>query len=141
MQIKSFSKALLVALPLSLVSALTLAAPQDELKRVEVSGASVRTDVKASCPTVAAVLQKKLSPIWGMTQETGLIRVEFTLDADGVHGIRSAGINSYRDGIRRAMRDLECTGGTRQPQNYAFNVHIVSPDKLHPGDQMAMLID
>ncbi len=144
MQTKSLVKSLLVALPLSLVSALTLAAPQDELKRVEVSGrqeGGVRTDVKANCPSIAAVLQKKLSPVWEMTQETGLIRVDFMLDAQGVHGIQSKGANTYRDSIRRAMRDLECTGAGAQPQHYAFNIHVVSPDKLHPGNQVALLID
>ncbi|MDI4633974.1 hypothetical protein J7U46_13025 [Pelomonas sp. V22] len=144
MQTKSLIKSLLVALPLSIVSTLTLAAPQDELKRVEVSGrqeGGVRTDVKTSCPGIAAVLQKKLSPVWEMTQETGLIRVDFTLDAQGVHGIQSKGANTYRDSIRRAMRDLECTGAGTQPQHYAFNIHVVSPDKLHPGNQVALLID
>lgn len=144
MQAKSFAKALLVAIPLSLVSALTLAAPQDELKRVEVSGkqsAGVRTDVKASCPSIASVLQTRLSPIWGMHQETGIIRVEFSLDGNGVHGVRARGADTYRDGIRKAMRELECNSGTTQSQNYAFNIHIVSPDSVHPGKQMALLID
>lgn len=144
MQTKSLVKTLLVAIPLSLVSALTLAAPQDELKRVEVSGkqsAAVRTDVKASCPTIAAVLQNKLSPIWGMHQETGVLRVEFTLDGEGVHGVKARGADTYRDGVRKAMRGLECNSGTTQPQSYAFNIHIVSPDSVHPGKQMAMLID
>lgn len=144
MQTKSLVQALLVAAPLSLITALALAAPQDELKRVEVSGrqeAVVRTDVRASCPTIATALQSKLSPIWGLHQETGTIRVEFTLDAEGVHGIRAKGANTYRDGIRKAMRELECNSGSSQPQNYAFNIHIISPDKERSGTQIALLID
>lgn len=144
MQTKSLVKTLLVAVPFSLVSALTLAAPQDELKRVEVSGKQetmARTDVKASCPSISSVLQSKLAPIWGLHQETGTVHVEFTVDADGVHGIRSKGATTYREGIRKAMRDLECKTGSSQPQNYAFNIHIISPDSTRPGQQMAMLID
>jgi len=144
MHTKSLVQALLVAIPMSLAGTFALASPQEELKRVEVSGkqeAVVRTDVKASCPSITAVLQEKLSPIWGVHQETGTFRVEFTLDSDGVHGISSKGANTYRDGIRKAMRDLDCKSDSSQPQNYAFNVHVVSPDSAHPGKQMALLID
>ncbi|MDM4766044.1 hypothetical protein [Pelomonas sp. SE-A7] len=144
MQAKSIVQALLIAAPLTFAGAAALANPQDELKRVEVSGrqtTEMRTDVKASCPSISAVLQKQLSPIWGLHQETGMFRVEFTVDQDGVHDIRSRGANTYRDGIRKAMRELTCNSGSSQPQAYAFNVHIVSPDKTHPTGQVALKID
>lgn len=130
-----FSRSLLLALPLTLCGTLALAAPpaqeptqqqtqalRSDLQRVEVSGHRPRLDVRAACPRADQVIQESLASVLAREGEAGLSTVKFKLKGDRITEVStSGGPNSYRQAVRSAVRQLDCTGSAEE-QTFSFQI-------------------
>jgi len=116
-----------------------------DLKRVEVSGMKnrsdvVRTDVRAVCHNIAAELQDELAGTWGRIEEPGLVRVQFRLQGDNVHGVSAtSGPSIYRSAVKRAVRQLDCGNNSVDDQLFAFMIEFKAPDAQSGNHTVAML--
>jgi len=116
-QLSSFTRSLVLALPLTFGTALAMAQStenaQGDLQRVEISSQRpskiARVDVQANCPGIAQTLREQLAEPLERNGEAGTVRVYFRVDDGGTAEIESSGgplVN--RKYIRRAMHQVEC---------------------------------
>lgn len=114
-----------------------------DLKRVEVSGRgeAVRADVRRVCPGIAARLQDELGGTWGRIEEPGLVRVQFRLQGDNVHGVSAtSGPSIYRSAVKRAVSQLDCGSDDAADQLFAFAIEFKAPDEQTGNRTVAMLL-
>jgi len=112
--LSSFTRGLVLALPLTFGTALAMAqsAPSD-LQRVEISSLRpikmARVDVQANCPGIAKTLSEQLAFLLERDGEEGTVRVNFRVDDGGATEIESTGGPAVnRTYIRRAMHMVDC---------------------------------
>jgi len=134
-------------LSLALVAGSAVAAPRDEISRVEVTGQKAsleRYDVRHACPQLDVDLRDKLSAAWTNEEPVGEMIVRFKLEGSAVSDVKLQGMlqPSYmqtRQVVRRGVKSLSCASGETVAQNYAFKVVFIDPYAAAPADRFALL--
>lgn len=98
-----------------------------DLRPVEITGRTVRMDVRDTCPDIQQSLSESLASAYHQIGREASYTVGFTLDQRKVGDVRSQGIhNDYRNAIRRAVSRLDCqdSRAASTPQHFAFRLDI-----------------
>ena len=121
--VRTLSLAAVAGIGLALLPVWALAEPID---RVEVQGKALRTDVKATCPSIGESLGERLGSQFGRDLQEGDYRVEFSLQGDQVSEVSAQGGEwSSNRAIRRAMRGVDCQDAKSQaPHRFAFMLSV-----------------
>lgn len=121
------------AITLTLTVGPALAAPGQELGRVEIQGrmveAPVRYDVHASCNAIETQLQDALQTTWLRERQAGKVLVQFVMEGGEINGVKARGIShKVEREVRKAVNSLQCgqqaSAGT---QIYRFRVDFIDP--------------
>lgn len=101
---------------------------QSPTQSVEVRGTTVRTDVHALCPGIDNELHDALVKTVQDVAAPAVIDVRFQLAGTRIEGVSTgAGPQRYQRALKRAVRGLECNGGTPAAQTVAMRVRFVDP--------------
>jgi hypothetical protein len=133
LKLNSLFAGMACAITLTLTVGPALAAPGDELGRVEIQGrmveAPVRYDVHASCAGIEAQLQDALQTTWIRERQAGNVMVQFVMEGGEINGVKARGIShKVEREVRKAVNDLQCgqqaSAGTHI---YRFRVDFIDP--------------
>jgi hypothetical protein len=147
LQYSSFTRGLLLALPMTFGTALAIAQQNgQDLQRVEVSGRRpgeiARFDVKATCPGIAQSLQESLEEAIAREGASGTMRVQFRIKGDSPAEVRySGGPFVYRQPVRRAMYGVDCAA-KEDGQLFTFELVFTPADAQEgegPNKRVALL--
>lgn len=147
------ARGLLLALPMTLCTALASAAPQaqgaaTDLQRVEVTGRSTaadtaRVDVRRACPGVDKDLPTLLAPAIYREGRSGQVRVHFRLKGDQISEVSTSGrlTQTYRQPIRNAMQRVDCNRDGHENQLYTFLINFNAKDDGTPESYRVALLE
>jgi hypothetical protein len=95
---------------------------------IEVRGSTLRTDVRALCPAIDNELHDALVKTVQEVATAAVMDVRFELAGTRIAGVSTgAGPLRYQRAVKRAVRGLECNGGTPAAQTVALRVRFVDP--------------
>ena len=134
-------------LSLALVAGTAVAAPRDDIGRVEVTGqksAMERYDVRHACPQVDVQLREKFVRSFPREEPVGEMIVRFKLEGNEVSQVKTEGMMDptfvqTRLAVRRGVRGLSCASAETVAQNYAFKVVFLDPLAAAPADRVALV--
>ena len=85
-------------------------------------------DIRAVCPGIDVELQKSLAPAWSLVEQPGVVQVKMNVQGQKVTAISTSGVErSYNDSVKRAVRQLACSGASEAPQALSFEISFVAP--------------
>jgi hypothetical protein len=115
-------------LPLAALLVAGNALAQTPVQSIEVRGQTVRTDVRALCPGIDNELHDALVKTVQDVAAAAVVDVRFQLAGTRIDSVSTgAGPTRYQRALERAVRGLECNGGTPAVQTLAMRVRFVDP--------------
>ena len=113
-----------LSLPIALAAALGTGVAFAAAGAPATSGGNIR----AVCPGIDVELQKSLAPAWSLVEQPGVVQVKMIVQGQKVTAVSTSGVDSvYNDSVRRAVRQLSCSGGSDEPQRLSFEISFVAP--------------
>jgi hypothetical protein len=115
-------------LPIAALLVAGTAFAQTPTQSIEVRGNTLRTDVHALCPGIENALHDTLVKTVQDVAAAAVIDVRFQLAGTRIDSVSTgAGPTRYQRALKRAVRGLECDGGTPAAQTVAMRVRFVDP--------------
>jgi hypothetical protein len=85
-------------------------------------------DIRVACPGVDTALQIALTKPLLHNQIVGTVRVDMQLEGQRIVDVSTPdGPVAYRQAVQRAVRKLQCDGGSSERRTISFNVTFADP--------------